>query len=183
MPTNGEKPPVCSGFSQGRRDLNSGPLVRSGQWRAVSGSCAKWLRYAVSGHRPACPSRVVLGRLGTIRGLPARARPRSCGAPRGQAKRPEGRSGRTSRFAARHPARQPRESAGRAFPPDDRRVPESVPSASGGHRSPRHRPRRCHRRGTRGRAPIALGRSIPDRAPMRGRDGLRSQGHRSPTLG
>ena len=40
-----------------------------GQRRGVSGSGAKWLHYVVSRHRPACPSRLVLGRSGTLLGL------------------------------------------------------------------------------------------------------------------
>jgi hypothetical protein len=43
----------------------SSPPDCLGQWRAVSGSGAKWLRYVVSGHSLACLSRPVLGRLGT----------------------------------------------------------------------------------------------------------------------
>jgi len=43
----------------------SSPPDCSGVWRVVSGSGAKWLRYVVSGYRPACLSGAVWGRLGT----------------------------------------------------------------------------------------------------------------------
>jgi hypothetical protein len=54
-----------SNTQSGRRDSNSGPLVPSGLWRAMFGSGGKWLYSVVSGHRSACLSGAVSGRLGT----------------------------------------------------------------------------------------------------------------------
>jgi hypothetical protein len=54
-----------SNTQSGRRDSNSGPLVRSEVWRAMFGSGGKWLYSVVSGHRSACLSGAVSGRLGT----------------------------------------------------------------------------------------------------------------------